>query len=396
MTELITVMHIITRMDMGGSAQNTLLTCLGLDKEKYRVILVTGLSRESHMTGPETESVEAGMEEARRQGVAIIRVPALVRNVHPFYDALALLSLWRLIRRTRPDIVHTHTSKAGILGRWAAWLARIPVIIHTPHGHVFYGHFASFFSKLFLLTEKLTAPVTHKLVALTRGERDDYVSRRLFTDDRMKIIHSGVDIDSFMKVPVDGGEKRLELGIPEEAVVVGTVGWLLPIKNPAGLLEAMAPLLKNRPGLYLIFVGKGDLLPALKQKAFEMGVAGQVLFTGWRRDIPELMRVFDVFALPSLNEGMGRVVVEAMASGKPVVAGNVGGIPDMVRHGKNGFLVNPRDTAVLRTAIESLLDDAVLRDMMGKKGRETALQFSLPAMISKLELLYESSSGGRP
>lgn len=389
-------MHIITRLDMGGSAQNTLLSCLGLDKRKYRVVLVAGLSRESRMTGAEAKSVEEGLEEAVRQGVIIIRVPSLARSIHPFYDCLALLSLWRTIRREEPDIVHTHTSKAGILGRWAAWLARVPVIIHTPHGHVFYGHFADLFAKLFFLSEKLTAPLTHKLVALTRGERDDYVSLRLFPDDRMEIIHSGVNIDAFMNDQADVYAKRRELGIPEGAVVVGTAGWLLPIKNPAGLLEAMTPLLRNRPDLYLIFVGKGDLLPDLKQSAMKAGVAEKVVFTGWRRDIPELMRVFDVFALPSLNEGMGRVVVEAMASGKSVVAGNVGGIPDMVRHGENGLLVDPRDTAALRAALAMLIDDAALRDEMGAKGRVTALKFVLPSMISKLEALYASALGDRP
>jgi glycosyltransferase involved in cell wall biosynthesis len=391
MTARVTVMHIITRMDMGGSAQNTLLTCLGLDRKKYRVILVTGLSRESRMTPSETEAVESGLEEARRRGVVVIRLPALVRSIHPLYDALGMLELWRVIRREKPDIAHTHTSKAGILGRWAARLARVPVIIHTPHGHVFYGHFASLFSRLFLLTERVTAPITHQLVALTRGERDDYLSLRLFTDDRMHIIHSGVDIDAYMNGRTDGQEKRRELGIPEGTVVVGTVGWLLPVKNPGGLLEAMIPLLQSRPDLFLAFVGKGDLEPALKRRAVEAGVEGKVVFAGWRRDVPEIMRAFDVFVLPSLNEGMGRVVVEAMASGKPVVAADVGGIPDMVRHGENGLLVDPRDTGVLRASIETLINDPALRSAMGEKGRETALHFSLPAMISKIESLYESA-----
>ncbi|MEW6077769.1 MAG: glycosyltransferase family 4 protein [Thermodesulfobacteriota bacterium] len=396
MTDRVSVMHIITRMDMGGSAQNTLLTCLGLDRKRYRVILVTGLSRESRMTPAETESVESGLEKARRQGVEIIRLPALVRSVHPLYDVDAMLQLWRIIRREKPDIVHTHTSKAGILGRWAAWLARTPVIVHTPHGHVFYGHFAALFSKLFLLTERLTAPITHHLVALTRGERDDYLSLRLFADDRMRIIHSGVDIDAFLAAPGDDPGIRRELGIPERAAVVGTVGWLQSVKNPAGLLEAMIPLLRSRPDLYLVFVGKGDLESDLKQKAAEAGVDVKVVLAGWRRDIPAVMRAFDVFVLPSLNEGMGRVVVEAMASGRPVVASNVGGIPDMVRNGDNGFLVDPRDPGALRAAIVKLLDSHALRVALGEKGRETALRFSLAVMISKINALYESAMRDRP
>jgi glycosyltransferase involved in cell wall biosynthesis len=391
MINKIKLMHIITRMDMGGSAQNTLLTCLGLDRKKYRVTLVTGLSRESRMTPAEKEAVESGLEKARRQGVEIIRLPALVRSLHPLYDFSALLALWRIIRREKPDIVHTHTSKAGILGRWAAWLARAPIIIHTPHGHVFYGHFASFFSRLFLLTERVTAPVTHQLVALTRGERDDYLALRLFTEDRMPVIHSGVDIDPFLATRSNGAGIRRELGIPDVATVVGTVGWLLPIKNPLGLLEAMIPLLKSRSDVFLVFVGKGDLEPHLKRKTLKAGVDGNVVLAGWRRDIPEVMKAFDVFVLPSLNEGMGRVVVEAMASGKPVVASDVGGIPDMVRDGDNGFLVDPRDPDAMRAAIERLIDDPAMRAAMGEKGRATAFSFSLAAMISKIEALYESA-----
>lgn len=388
-------MHIITRMDMGGSAQNTLLTCLGLDKSRYRVTLVTGLAHESRMTETETETVSRMTAEAVDQGVYIIRMRSLVRSLHPVNDIRALLALWRIIRKENPDIVHTHTSKAGILGRWAAWLARVPVIVHTPHGHVFYGHFSAFFSKLFLFTEKLTAPLTHKLIALTKGERDDYLDLNLFDPDRMAVIHSGVNLDAFINDDNDPLKVRKELGIPEGALVVGTAGWLLPIKNPAVLLEAMIPLLDARPILYLVFVGKGDLEPALKQRAIESGVADRVVFTGWRQDIPRLMRVFDVFVLSSLNEGMGRVVVEAMASGKPVVAADVGGIPDMVSHGENGYLVPSRDEIALRTAIEKLLDNERLRQTMGKRGRETAERFGLSAMISKIEALYESVLGGR-
>ncbi len=395
MINKITVMHIITRMDMGGSAQNTLLTCLGLDKSRYRVTLVTGLSRESRMTEAETEAVNRMMDEAVQNGVDITRVPALARSLNPIYDIQALWALWRIIRKGKPDIVHTHTSKAGILGRWAAWLARVPVIVHTPHGHVFYGHFAAFFSKLFLITEKLTAPLTHKLIALTKGERDDYLALNLFASDSMEIIHSGVDIDAFAKVEADTGALRKELGIPEDALVVGSVGWLLPVKNPVGLLDALIPLLCERPELYLVFVGKGELEPVLREKAREKGGGDRVVFAGWRKDIPELMRLFDVFALPSLNEGMGRVVVEAMASGKPVVAADVGGIPDMVHHGKNGYLVDPQDTVSLKTAVAGLLDDSRLRESMGIEGRKTADRFGLSAMISRIEVLYESVLGGR-
>ena len=160
---------------MGGSAQNTLLCCLGLSKDKYEVVLAHGLSLESQMTDSEAENVRHLKEKATKQGVKIVPIPSLVRNIKPMKDLFSLLSIRRLILKEKPVIVHTHTSKGGIIGRWAAKLAKTPVIAHTPHGHVFYGHFGTWFSKLFFILEKLTAPITDHVIALTDTEKNDYM-----------------------------------------------------------------------------------------------------------------------------------------------------------------------------------------------------------------------------
>jgi len=384
------VMHIITRLDKGGSAQNTLLTCRGLSK-KYEMVLVHGLSFESRMTEQEKESVDQGIKEVAERGVRVIAIPSLVRRISPLQDLKALFYLWRLLIREKPSMVHTHTSKGGILGRLAAKLAGVPVIIHTPHGHVFYGHFGPLVSKFFLLTERLMARITDQMVALTETEKNDYVALSDFSPQKIATIHSGVDVDQYMNVHVNIAEKKRELGLNSKSFVVGTVGWLLPIKGPLHLLKAMSNVWERHPETSLIFVGKGDLEKGLKEEARRMGVSEKVIFLGWRDDIPEIMQTIDIFVLPSLNEGMGRVLVEAMAAGKPVVASRVGGILDLVKEGQNGFLAEPGDEKGLAIAIENLLEDKNMRDEMGKRGREMAQDFSVKKMVEKIDVLYERS-----
>ena len=384
------VVHIITRLDMGGSAQNTLLTCRGLSR-KYEVVLVHGLSIESQMTYREKKTVDRRIREAVERGVRVFAIPSLVRKISPLQDLKTLFSLWRLLIREKPSMVHTHTSKGGILGRLAAKLAGVPVIIHTPHGHVFYGHFGPLVSRLFLLTERLMARITDQMVALTQPEKNDYVALSVFGPEKVAKIHSGVDVDRFMNVQVNIAEKKKELGLNSKGLVVGTVGWLLPIKGPMHLLKAMSNVWESHLETSLIFIGKGDLEIGLKEEARRMGVSGKVVFLGWRDDIPEIMQTIDIFVLPSLNEGMGRVLVEAMAAGKPVVASRVGGILDLVKEGRNGFLVEPGDEKGFAIAIKKLLKDKKMRDEMGKRGREMAKDFSVVKMVEKIDVLYERS-----
>ncbi|MEE8300727.1 MAG: glycosyltransferase family 4 protein [Desulfatiglandales bacterium] len=383
------VLHVITRLDRGGSAQNTLLTCQGLS-ERYEMVLAHGLSLESQMTDWEWQSVHRGIEEAKDRGVKVVLISSLVRKIAPVQDLQAFFSLWRLMLQERPDIVHTHTSKTGILGRWAAKMAGVPIIVHTPHGHVFYGHFGPLVSRFFLAIERLMASITDRMVALSGGERNDYIRFSVSSPDKIVTIHSGVEIDRYMKAEVNVEEKRRSLGLNPNGLVVGTVGWLLPIKGPIHLLNAMAHIWRNHPEIRLVFVGKGELEGKLRAKASRMGVSERVTFLGWRDDIPEIMQILDIFVLPSLNEGMGRVLVEAMAAGRPVVASKVGGIPDLVEHKKNGFLVGPGDVNGTSLAIKRLLIDREMRDEMGRMGRAMAQNFTVEGMVKKIDALYSS------
>ena len=385
----IKVLHIITRLDRGGSAQNTLLTCQELI-QKYDVVLAHGLSLESKMTPLERHSVEKQIKEARNHGLKDISIPSLVRRIDPVRDIRAFFAIWKLLIGEKPAIVHTHTYKAGILGCWAAKLAGVPIIIHTPHGHIFFGHFSPLVTRFFMIVERLTAAMVDRMVALTEGERRDYVAFSVANPDKMVTIHSGVNIDQFMKVKRNGREKKRSLGLNTNGLVVGTIGWLLPIKGPMYLLKAMTEVWQTHPDIQLVYVGKGDLEKELKGEAYRTGVSDKVKFLGWRDDIPEIMQILDIFVLPSLNEGMGRVLVEAMASGKPIVASKVGGIPDLVKDGHNGFLVGPGDVNGLSLAIKKLIEDEQLRLKMGAKGKSMAPHFRVEKMVEKIDALYSS------
>jgi len=389
------VLHIITRLDMGGSAQNTLQTCLHLDHDRYRVALAHGLSHESGMTADEEQTVADGIRAATDRGVEIFEIPSLVRRVHPWLDLKTFFALLALLWKEKPTIVHTHTSKAGILGRLAAWLTRVPIIVQTPHGHVFYGHFGPTMARFFLGLEKLAAKFTDTIVALTRGEYDDYLRYKVADPEKLVTIHSGVDIERFSNVRVDPVLKRRELGLESDSALVGTIGWLLPIKGPQYLLRAMAAIWQQENSSGLVFVGKGDMEAELKAEAHSLGVADRVHFLGWREDIPEIMPLFDIFVLPSMNEGMGRVLVEAMAAGKPVVASRAGGIPDLVQQGGNGLLVAAGSEAELADAIGQLLSDPERAQSLGRQGKSDCQRFGMEAMVAKIDRLYTDLLGNR-
>ena len=382
------ILHIITRLDMGGSAQNTLLTCRGLS-DRYEIVLVHGLSLESSMTDAEKHIVKAGVAAARERGVRIVTLSSLVRRISPLKDFWALMSMVWLLFKEKPYVVHTHSSKAGILGRLAATLVRVPIVLHTPHGHVFYGHFNRMFSRIFLWIEKFFALFTDRIIALTHGEKEDYLNFSLGRPHKLLAVHSGVDVHRYMHHKVDVIEKKQTLGLPPNGFMIGFVGWLLPIKGPMHLLKALAKVWIEHPEVTLVFVGKGDLDVDLRAVALELKAEDRVKFIGWRDDIEEIMQIFDLLVLPSLNEGMGRVVVEAMAAAKPVVASNVGGIPDLVDHGQTGFLVPPADEDALAEAIAKLVQDPERARKMGSMGRLQSHRFSLAAMIEKLDAIYE-------
>ena len=219
------ILHIITRQDKGGSAENTLLTVLGLNKEKYDVTLIKGSTLESDMSNDERSANERDLKRALDLGVKIITVDELVRRISPLNDLKAFIKLFSIIKKGKYHIVHTHTSKAGILGRWAAWLCKTPVILHTPHGHIFYGYYGKFITWIFKMIEQITGLITDRIITLTDKEKQEHIDFKIAPPEKFVTIHSGVEIKRFLEITHEDTKRiRKELNIPDDYLVVGTVG----------------------------------------------------------------------------------------------------------------------------------------------------------------------------
>jgi len=382
--------HIITRLDKGGSAEVAFLIVMGLDRNIYDTLLLKGPTYESRMSKEEHASAIADLKKAQFKGIKVVTIPFLFRRINPVYDFLGFIYLFMLLKKEKPVIVHTHTSKAGFLGRLAAKLARVPIIVHTPHGHVFFSYFGSLKTQLFILLEKYAAHITDRIVAVSNGEKEDYKLYKIAHEDKMVVINSGVDLGNIKEMSRREQEDfKRTLGIPEHSLVVGTAGRFEPVKGLEFLLEAAKDIVSKFPQTYFVFAGDGSLRQRLEKKALELGIKNKTIFLGWRSDVVKVISIYDIFALPSLNEGMGRVLVEAMTLGKPIVASNIGGIPDLVTHGKNGFLVPPKDPGQLARSLQILIEDEGKRKSMGQGGKEKALNFSKEIMVEKIAALYD-------
>jgi glycosyltransferase involved in cell wall biosynthesis len=384
------VIHIITRFDKGGSAENTFLTVKGLDKETYDVTLIKGSTVESLMGEEERSAVDRNLTEAENAGIKIITIESLVRNVHPLRDLFSFRALICIFLKERPHIVHTHTSKAGILGRWAAWISNVPVIVHTPHGHVFRGYFNRWISLFYVLLERWTARITSKIIALTEQEKKDHLFFRIAPANKFEVIHSGVDLDKFYRLHLDPVRVKKDLGIPGHAFVVGTVGRLAPIKGHRYLIEAAKYVVQKFPETRFIFLGDGELLDEFRSLVVGLGIEDNFLFLGWRSNVAEILSIFDIFVFPSLNEGMGKAVVEAMSLGKPIIASSVGGLKDLISDGRNGILIPQADSTILSIEIAALLSDPTKRERIAREGKRMSQQYNSEIMVEKIEQLYKS------
>ncbi|MBI4640808.1 MAG: GT4 family glycosyltransferase PelF [Candidatus Tectomicrobia bacterium] len=377
----IKLLHIITNLDYGGAPLALFGLLDRLDHHRYEMALATGLAPDSQRDL---------IDEARKRGYQVIPIPSLVRQIDPVKDFLALCHLWRLIRSGGYDIIHTHKSKGGFLGRLAAKLAGAPVIIHSPHGHVFEGYFGPAVSRLFLELERVAGRFSDKIVALTESERNEYKAWRIGDERRVTVIPNGIDIATYKRQGGNSQDKRAELGFSGREWIIATVGRLVPIKGHTYLIAALKRVIEKVPEARLWLIGDGPLRKALEEEVEALGMARYVSFLGLRDDVPELLSAIDLFVLPSLNEGFGLVLIEAMVMEKPVVAFEVGGVPDIVIHGEVGLLVPARDVEALATAIISLEQDRALAKKMGQKGAmRVKAYFGIEVMVEKFESLYE-------
>ncbi len=376
------ILHIITRMTRGGAQENTLATVRGLRQKGCDVTLVTGPS-----WGREGEI----LSEALMEGHAIVLMPELGREVDLLKDTLAFFRLMALIRRGRFDLVHTHMSKGGLLGRAAAWLAGAPLIVHTPHGHIFHSYFSRATERFFLFLERRLARVTDRLIALTESEKREHVHFCVGALKQWAVIPSGVNESRFTAPSVKTQDDlRKKLGFGSQTKIVGFLGRLDTIKGPAYFVEALPKIFETFPAACALIVGDGKLRGELEQRVKTYGIAERVIFTGDQRQTADYLSLMDVLVVPSLNEGMGRVIVEAGLLSKPVVASRVGGIPDLIQHEGTGLLVLRGDVPAIAEAVCKLFGDQPWAAALGQRLNRLVLDgFTESQMIERIVRLYD-------
>jgi glycosyltransferase involved in cell wall biosynthesis len=379
------VLRVIARLNMGGPALHVAYLTHGLRERGYDTTLVAG----SLARG------EDSMEfVARELGIEATHLPELRRDIAPIRDLQATLRLAQLIRRLRPDILHTHTAKAGAVGRMAAALvgdARPPIVVHTFHGHVLRGYFGPRLSYGFRLLERWLATRTDALVAVSPEVRDELVRLGVAPAEKFHVVRVGIELDGRV-ADVDGrAETRRRLGIAGESFTVGWVGRMTGVKRTSDVLLAFKRLRERGVDAFLCMIGDGPEREQLERRAHELGIMKRTLFLGYQEEVAPYYAALDAMILPSGNEGTPVSAIEALAAGRPVVATRVGGLPDVVREGEDGFLVAPGDVDELADRLEQLAGDDELRRQMGEAGRERVLpRYSVERLIDDVDALYRS------
>jgi glycosyltransferase involved in cell wall biosynthesis len=371
------ILHIITRLELGGAQQNTLFTCRALADRGHDVVLASG-------TGGHLD------EEARRAPFRWVPLRWLVREVAPLRDSMATAEIFRLVRRERPDVVHLHSSKAGVLGRVAAWLARAPVVIHSIHGWSFADGMPVRTRKIYRLVERLCAPLTDWFIAVSRRDLEAGINLGIVPASRASVIRSGFDLVRFAPDRPGRARVRAEWNVAGGEILVVTISNFKPQKAPLDFVRAAAAAARREPRLRFAFVGDGTLRRSVEEAVAAEGLAGRLVLAGWRDDVDDILRACDVFVMNSLWEGLPRSVVQARAAGRAVVATAVNGTPEVVEHGETGFLVAPHDIPAMADAIVLLAQDAELRARMGAQARLGLEAFSQDLMVDQQEQLYLS------
>lgn len=374
------LLRIIARLNVGGPALHASLLTERLDPRRFDCLLVAGRdeAREGNYLALHGKTLDR-----------LVTLPALGREIRGGQDVVALAQLVRLMRRARPHIVHTHTAKAGTLGRLAAWLTGVPVVVHTYHGHVLRGYFPPARTRLFIAVERWLARRTHRLLAVSEQVRRDLLGLGIGTPSAFEVMPLGLDLEPFMRCERRRGELRRELGLDDASPLVGIVARLVPIKAHEVFLEAAALVSGRLPECRFLVVGDGELHSELEAMTRRLELSGAVRFLGWRRDLDRIYADLDVVVLCSRNEGSPVSLIEAMAAARPVVATRVGGVPDLVEDGVNGRLVPAGDPAALAKSIVELLSDPEHARVLGRAGRTRVHPaFDAGRLVEDMSRLY--------
>jgi len=373
------VLRLFSRLNIGGPSRHVILLSEGLDRRGFTTRLLVG-----------EESPREGnlLDLAAEKGVGVERIAGLGREIRPAADLAVLWRLFRLMRQWRPQIVHTHTAKAGFVGRVAARLAGVPVIVHTFHGHVLHGYFGPAKTALFRFLERGASRLSDALVAVSEGVKRDLVGYGVAHAERVRVIPLGLELDGLSEALPSGG-LRAEAGFDGSGPVVGLVGRLVPVKDVPTFLAAAARIGERRPEVRFAVVGDGEERARIEAERERLGLARAVSLLGWKRDLRPVLGDLDVVVNCSLNEGTPVALIEALAACRPVVATRVGGTPDLLAGGAHGLLVPPRDPEALASAILEVLErpeDARRRTEDGQ--RHVLATHSVGRLLDDVERLY--------
>ncbi|HZS38715.1 MAG TPA: glycosyltransferase family 4 protein [Polyangia bacterium] len=386
------ILHVITRLIVGGAQENTLLTAIGQHRTPgYRVTLLAGIDN-----GPEGNL----HDRARDAGVDLQLMDELVRPIAPATDALALAKLVAFMRRGRYDVVHTHSSKAGILGRIAARAASTPIVVHTLHSLVFGEHATPLQNKIYIQLKKICAPLTHRFISVSDATRNGALAAGIGRPEQHCTIYSGFHIEPFLRVreTLDVAAAKRRIGLEPEHLVVGKVARLFPQKGHDHFLDAARVIAEREPRARFLLVGDGVLRGELEQRARDLGLGGKIVFAGLVSPdaVPELVQAMDVAVHTSVREGLARVIPQASAVGKPVVGFALDGTPEAIQHGVSGFLAKPYDARDVAERVLEILGDEPRRRAMGEAGRQfAAANFPVEVMVERVNRVYEELARAR-
>jgi glycosyltransferase involved in cell wall biosynthesis len=372
------VLRLFSRLNVGGPSIHVIVLTSGLVSRGYETRLLVG-----------SEGVREGnlFDFAAQHGVECERVAGLGREIRPLADLGALWRVYRVMRGFRPHIVHTHTAKAGFIGRVAARLAGVPIVVHTFHGHVLRGYFGRAKTAFYRFLERGLARGSNVLVAVSDAVKNDLVELEVAPAAKIRVIRLGLPLEELAGSLPSGGLRR-EANIPSTATVVGIVGRLAPIKDLPCFLEAAALVHRSHPDVHFAIVGDGEQRADLEARTQVLGLAQHVHFFGWRRDMAAVYGDIDIAVNCSRNEGTPVSLIEALSAGRPVVATAVGGTPDVLRNGEFGTLVPPADSAALAQAIQGALHDPGLREKAEAGRRHVLAAHSTTRLLGDIDHLY--------
>ena len=384
------IMHMITRLILGGAQENTVLTVEGQHANpRDRVVLVTGPT-----TGPEGSL----MDRVRRAGVDVRVVPELRRNLHPVREMVALWKLYRLCRTWEPDVVHTHSSKAGILGRIAARLARVPIVVHTIHGLPFHPYETRWRNRLYITMERLAARCADRIICVADAMTDQAVAAGVAPRETFRTIYSGMEVDTFLRPDADRARTRAALGFAPRDVVVGKIARLFELKGHTYVIQAARHVVQQCPDVKFLFVGDGTWHEDIQKQIDDAGLHDRFALTGLvpPERIPELIQAMDIVVHASLREGLARVLPQALISGKPVISYDVDGAREVTIPDETGYLLPPESIDALADAVVDLARHPDKRERMGRRGRELFTEpFRWQHMVREIHRVYDEVAASR-